>query len=323
MIDDEDDAGLDDEALIGDADLDEGDIGEGEEDGHREQGGDDGDQSKDEADAQQMGWKPLSEWKGDKSGWVDAKTFLDQVRPARLRDTLARTSKELAELKRQREAEKRDFEDRLARLDKMNAKALTRQKEQLLRQVKAAQRQAAEAGDVEAFDHYQEQEVAIAEHFAEDEKELAAPAKPQKEAQGQPDPTVAAWVERNPAVRFSGPKWQAAVAFFDEAAVENPNGSIEDHLAHVEARINEVWPGTVRGGKSKQNGNGAMNGQHKGDEQRGQRSPQTERSGRMAARPARAKGWTEIPASERSIMARHIKEGLYKDEAEAAKAYWS
>lgn len=321
MIDDEDDAGLDDEALIGDADLDEEGIDEAEEDGHREQGGDDGDRAKLETEARDLGWKPKKDWKGDQSNWVDADEFLNRLKPTNLRDTLDRTSKELAELKRQREAEKRDFEDRLARLDKVNAKALERQKKQLLGQVKAAQRQAAEAGDLEAFDHYQEQETKIAEHFAEDEKELAQPAKPQQ--QGQPDPTVAAWVERNPAVRFSGPKWQAAVAFFDEAAAENPEGTIADHLAHVEARINEVWPGTVRGGKAKQNGNGAMNGQHKGDEQRGQRSPQTERSGRMAARPARAKGWTEIPASERSIMARHIREGLYKDEAEAARAYWS
>jgi hypothetical protein len=322
MFDDEEDP-FSLEGLIGDADLDEG-IDEGEEDTREPEtdGGDD-EQAAAETQARALGWKPKSEWKGDQSGWVDAGEFLDQVKPARLRDTLHKTSKELAELKQQREAEKRDFEDRLARLDKVNAKALARQKEQLVRQVKAAQRQAAEAGDVEAFDHFQEQEAQIAEHFAEDEKELEQ-AAPQKQAatQGKPDPTVDAWVKKNPAIRFSGPKWQAAVAFFDEAEAENPGGTVADHLAHVEARLNEVWPGTVRG-KAKQNGNGAMNG-NKRDDDKGQRSPQTERSGRMAARTGpRGKGWTDIPAAERNIMARHIKEGLYENEAAAAKAYWS
>lgn len=323
MIDDEEDAGLDDEALIGDADLEEG-IDEGDEDTREpETNGGDDEQAAAETQARALGWKPKSEWKGDQSGWVDAGEFLDQVKPARLRDTLHKTSKELAELKQQREAEKRDFEDRLARLDKVSAKAMERQRTQLMAQLKAAQRQAAEAGDVEAFDHYQEQEAQAQQHFAKEDEELEqAPPQKKQPQQSKPDPTIDAWVKKNPAVRFSDPKWQAAIGFFSEAEAENPDGTIADHLAHVEARLNEVWPGTVRGAKAKQNGNGAMNG--KRDDDRGQRSPQTERSGRIAARTAsRGKGWTDIPAAERNIMARHIKEGLYENEAAAAKAYWS
>ncbi len=322
---------LDDEELETD---DDADLEAGEDDGDGDEGHDDrreetddvdgDDRGKDEAEARAAGWKPLSQWKGDKSGWVDAKEFLDQVKPARLRDTLHRTSKELAELKRQREAEKRDFEDRLTRLDKMNAKALERQKTQLLGQLKAAQRHAAEAGDMEAFDHYREQEQEVTERFTKEEEELAPKPAAQKQEVSL-DPTIKGWVDRNPAVRFSGPKWNAAVAFYSEAEAENPEGSTEDHLAHVEARLNEVWPGTVRAGKAKQNGNGRMNGQKNGGEGGGQRerSPQTERSGRMVTRAARAKGWAEIPREERAIMERHVKEGLYKDQAEAAKAYWS
>lgn len=321
---DEEELSLDDEALIGDADLDEGDTGEeGEESRQIEgDGGDDADRKTLESEARSLGWKPKSEWKGDQSGWVDADEFLDQVKPARLRDTLHRTSRELAELKRQREAEKRDFEDRLTRLDKLNAKSMERQRAQLLAQLKAAQRQAAEAGDMEAFDHYQQQEVQAQQHFAKEDDELEK-APPQRQQQDQPDPAIDAWVKSNPAVRFNGPKWQAAIAFYSEAEAENPGGSIADHLAHVEQRLNETWPGTIRGAKTKQNGNGGMSTREKGEDDQARRSPQTERSGRIATRQARAKGWTDIPAAERSIMKRHISEGLYKDEADAAKAYWS
>jgi hypothetical protein len=317
---------LDDEELddvdVDDADLEAGDEGDDGHEGRHEETDDvDGDdRGKDEAEARAAGWKPLSQWKGDKSGWVDAKEFLDQVKPARLRDTLHSTKKELAELKRQRETEKRDFEDRLARLDKMNAKALERQKTQLLGQLKAAQRHAAEAGDIEAFDHYREQEEQVNERFTKEEEELAPKAAPKQEV--TLDPGIKTWVDRNPAVRFSGPKWNAAVAFYSESEAENPEGSTEDHLAHVEARLNEVWPGTVRAGKSK-NGEGRMKAQKNGGEGGGNRSPQTERSGRMVTRAARAKGWAEIPREERAIMERHVNEGLYKDQAEAAKAYWS
>jgi hypothetical protein len=274
-----------------------------------------------EARAREQGWKPQSDWKGDRSNWVDADKYLDRLKPAKLREAHDRTARELAELKRERAAERRDFEDRLARLDKMGQKALARQREQLLSQTKAAQRAAAEAGDMEAFDHWQTREAELTEDLAKEAAELAPTQPRQKREAGEPDPTVKAWADANPAVVYDPVKWNAAVAFFSEAERELPDGTIADHLAHVEERLAQTWPGVVkRRGKPQ---NGRANGQQQDDDRRGQRAPQTESSGRIASRGARAKGWAEIPAEEKKIYKEYIADGLFKDEADAAKAHWS
>lgn len=304
----DDDARLEDDE-IADGGADEQATDEGEDEGRAEL----------EAKAREQGWKPIENWKGDRSQWVDAKEFVSRHKPAKLRETQDRQARELAELKREREAEKREYEDRITRLDRMTRKALERQRAQIINQTKAAQRAAAEAGDMEAFDAWQDREQQVAADLAKEEAELA-PA-PQKQQTQQPDPTVAAWVKENPAIAFDPVKWNAAVAFFEEATRDLPDGTIADHLAHVEDRIRQTWPGVIKGAKRAQNGNGRANDHD--DEPRGQRAPQTERSGRIAARPARGKGWTDIPAEERKIYKGYIKEGLFKDEAEAAKAHWS
>lgn len=269
-----------------------------------------------EAEARKHGWKPETGWKGDKSNWVDAGRYLERLKPASLHDRLDRTSKELAELKRQREQERRDFEDRLARLDKVGQKALERQRQQLLGQAKANQRAAAEAGDMEAYDAWQEQEARIASDLAKEEQELA-PAPRQKQEAGAPDPTVKSWVDANPAIAYDPVKWNAAVAFFSEAERELPNGTIAEHLEHVERRIAQTWPNAVKRKAAKANGHDEAEERPRG------RAPQTERSGRIASPGVRAKGWAEIPAEEKRIYKEYIAEGLFKDEADAAKAHWS
>lgn len=271
-----------------------------------------------EAEARKLGWKPRDDWKGDTSGWVDADEYLDRLSPVKLRETIDRQSAELERLKRERTQEHTKFQARLDRMDKMSQAAMQRQREQLMGQVKAAQRQAAEAGDMEAFDYYQEQEREVAERFAKDEQEFAAPA--QTKQQDAPDPTIEQWAKANPAIVYNPAKWQAAIAFFSEAETENPNGTIADHLAHVEDRINQTWPDTVRKRSSSSQANGKQ--QRNGSGERQPRTPQIEGGARQASGAKRAKGWTDIPGEERSILDRHIKEGLYKDRTDAASTYW-
>jgi hypothetical protein len=298
-----DDARLDGEASVEDAAADGGE-GEGQDEARTEL----------EAEARKQGWKPLEEFKGGRERWTDADEYLKRGDPRQLRTALDDQKRELAKLKSEREAEKRDFEDRLGRLDKMSQTALERQRRQLLGQAKANQRAAAEAGDMEAFDHWQDQEAAIAEDLDKEAKAFA-PAKQQREAQDVPDPTIAGWVDSNPAIRYDPVKWNAAVAFFSEATRDLPDGTIDDHLAHVEQRLAQTWPGAVK----RRGGNGHAPTQ----ERRTSRAPQTESSGRMAARAPRGKGWSDIPAEEKAIYKDYIKDGLFKDEADAAKAHWS
>ena len=82
-----------------------------------------------------------------------------------------------------------------------------------------------------------------------------------------------------------------------------------------EERLITTWPNTVRGRQRPTNGQANDNPPRN--------TPQPERSGRIAARGARAKGWSDIPSEERKVLERHISENLYTDKADAAKAYWS
>lgn len=293
---------------------------EGQDDDARpdDAGGDDGDQDgareQIEARARELGWKPKTDWKGDQSRWTDAEVFLERTRPAKLRESVDDLARENRELKRQREAEKADFEARMTRLDKVTQIALKRQRETLLANVKAAQRQAVEAADTEAFDELVQYETRVTKDFDKEEQELA-PAPAPRQQQAQVNPTIKSWTDSNPALVHDPVKWNAAVAFFSEAERENPEGDIADHLAHVEARVNEVWPGTVRG-RGKANGKDPGGG--------GPRGPRVEAGGRIATRPgARQEGWADIPPAERRLYEDYIKEGLFKDKAAAAKAHWS
>ncbi len=291
-------------------------------DGAADEGGQDEGREQVEAQARELGWKPKTDWKGDQTRWTDAGEFLERTKPAKLREALDGIAAKNRDLERQRAEDKRQFDERIARLDKVTQTALKRQREQLLANVKAAQRQAVETGDVEAFDQLAAHERRVAEDFDKEERELA-PAAPAQKAAPQVDQTVVAWTESNPAIRHDPVKWNAAVAFFSEAERDNPEGSIADHLAHVESRLDGVWPGSVRAKKA----NGTANGKEP------QRGPQVEGGARSAAKTGmRQKGWTDIPSDERRIIEGHISEGLYRDDpkdtiekqrATAAKAYWS
>lgn len=273
-----------------------------------------------EAQAREQGWRPVEEWRGDKSRWMDAEKFIERTKPAKIRESVDELARENRELKRERAAERAEFEARAARLEKVTQIALKRQREQTLANVKAAKRQAVDVGDIDAYDQLEAHEGKVVAEFATEDKDLAPVQPAQRQQPNAPDPTIHGWVSANAAVRYNDAKWTAAQAFFTESEQLNPEASVEDHLAHVETRINEVWPGTVLKPirpNGKANGNGHA-------EQPRQRGPQLEGGTRMAARGGvRQKGFADIPAEERRIYKDYIKEGLFKDEADAAKAHWS
>lgn len=100
-----------------------------------------------EAKARELGWKPEEEWVGDKSGWVDAETFVQrrerQIAAADhvAQDQIKRLEKELAETR----ATIKDFSDWRTTVER-------RAYERATRDIEAQMRAAVKAGDVPAFD---------------------------------------------------------------------------------------------------------------------------------------------------------------------------
>lgn len=96
-----------------------------------------------EADARAMGWSPKAEFKGDKSHWIDAKSFVE--RGEQVMPILKAQNKAL--LKRMSSMEKT-----MRQAQEFFSKSEQRGYERAMAEIKAKQRQAVELGDTDAFD---------------------------------------------------------------------------------------------------------------------------------------------------------------------------
>lgn len=134
-----------------------------------------------EAEASKMGWRPEDKFKGDKSRWVDAKTFYErgqEVLPI-VKQELRKTREELAEV---RKAAQEFY--------KLTEEAAARKEKEWQGKYEQAIRDKADAinkGDGEA---------AVEAEARQKELEADRPAPPKKEAP-KPHPAFAAWQSQN------------------------------------------------------------------------------------------------------------------------------
>lgn len=167
------------------------------------------------AEAKRLGWKAPDEWKGEppRNGFMTAEDYLERFR---------NTPKEVETLKAERERERREFDERLARIEAANAKALERQRAQL----KAQLRSHVETGDVEGFERVQ----------GELENLRPEPAKPAQSVPRETQEWQAAnpWFTENPAMRVR------AMALADEAM--KAGEAVPGQLAYVDWKIRQEFP---------------------------------------------------------------------------------
>lgn len=295
--------------------------------GDQKQEMNDSSRAEEEDKARAKGWAPREEWTGSPDGWVDADEYLRRGDPQYLRRQVDDTNRALKRLIRERQTERQSFNERLERLDRMNSMALKRQREQLLVEAERVKRQAALEGDIESYDQIAREQRQIEEHYAKEEADLMPRQAPQSDSQRSADgseninPDINRWIQSNPAIWFNPEKRSAAIAFYSEAENELVGAGEIEKLRFVTERLAEAYGDNAA----------RMPGQRR---QPQTHAPQPEGGSRMArSSEPRGKTWNGIPAEERTILARHIKEGLYdepdekhdpvKAQARAAKAYWS
>lgn len=247
-----------------------------------------------EAEARRQGWVPREEYRGDPADWTDADEYIRMGDPKYLRKALKDTRKGLSKLEKQLQAKDAEFAERLDRFERMS-KA---QRAKLYSDIEAARRQAVAEGDTDRYDELNRAEAQLYE-----QEQAAAKPAPKKADQPEVHPEVEAWVQANPWFLKDKVLNRAAAAINDQIAEDEPDLSIAESLERTRAEIIRRFPEKF-GRKLPVRGVTAVEG--------GQRMP--------AARGG--KGWNDIPPDDRKIIARHIEEGLYKDQADAAKAYW-
>jgi hypothetical protein len=248
-----------------------------------------------ETEARKQGWVPLDEFEGNHEDWTPADQFVKLGSPREMRRELKKTWKALEAEKAARQAERAEFAQRMDRFERMN-KA---QRAKLYADIEAARVKAVEEGDTERYKELNRQEAQLVQQ----EEEAPPPAKKQPDV----DPTVEKWVNANPWFQ----KDRTLNAFANSVHLElldsEPGLDIEENLAKVREECVKRFP--EKFGKKASNGSAP-------------RQASVESGGRIPAAKA-GKGWHEIEPDDRKILKRHIEEGLYKDQAEAAKAYWS
>lgn len=246
--------------------------------------GDGGDLGTVEDRAARMGWKPADNFRGDKSRWVDAATFVKQgeeslpILRERLK-TLERTNVQLAaDTKAVRE---------------MNDKVYQRALEQARKETKAEIERATEAGDPKAA-------VAASERLAETERQAA-----EHKAASRADPEFDNWTSQNAWYQDQELRTEAEVeAFRLRKKGEKSEGTafLDKVKDAVKARFPEKF-----GNPRRAAGDGGVERPGGGGE---------------SASAGSKKSWDKMPREAKDAGERFIKRKWFKDREAYAKAYW-
>jgi hypothetical protein len=253
-----------------------------------------------EATAREQGWTPKEQFRGDPNDWIDADEYVKRGDPRYLRKQLGQTERQLRKLETQRTADQAAFEQRLTKMETLNKV----QRRKMYGEIEAARRAAVEVGDTAEYDRQNEMEQQL--YQAEQEAGKAtAKEEPQPKA-SKPHPDVEKWVSENPWFTKNKMLGRAAEGIHEQLMEDEPGLTIAENLAKTRAEVIKRFPEKFsKTPAGKTNGHSAVE------------------SGQRAAQAPKGKAFTDIPAEERSVIEAHIKEGLYKDKADAAKAYWS
>jgi hypothetical protein len=165
------------------------------------------------------GWRPLEEFSGPEENWKTAKEFA--------RD--GEWIQKINSLKHEMDNQKQEFNSRLENTNKLHE--ARRQAE--IKQLKEQQRAAVDMSDTDAFDNAQKQ-------IDELEKQ---PVTSEQEGQPQKDPAIVAWEAKNPWIMDANDERSSvAMGVWNTYLNQNQNATISQALAHVDERMNSLYP---------------------------------------------------------------------------------
>jgi len=240
-----------------------------------------------EAVARARGWVPKDQYRGKPEDWQDANSFLD--RNSSLKKDVETLQERLA---RQEE----EYQERLRRIERTSERIIQNDRERLITELETAKRQAAELGDMEAYDKAREQESEYYRRIAQEAREAEQEhTSRQRQPANQPEiwEETQAWIRQNSWFNESPSMRQIALGFYEEALEGMPGRKDEQRrLAFVEKQMARVYP-----------------------QKFGERSSSAVEGGRrpmMASAP-------KLSADEEAACKRFIAKGLIKDRAEYIK----
>lgn len=262
-----------------------------------------------EARARAMGWAPKEEFRGPADKFVDAKTFVERAENETpiLKENLRRLTDKITGL----EARDREWRDTIRRVEASAQIALDRQRDQLVANYEAAKRNAVQNMDTASYDQLardqqaalQQFDKTIVEHIPQQPQQRQMPADQQSAVDAFRREN--AWFDIDPALNM------AAQAIHIDLQRQKPGLSLSDNLREVGAEVRKRFPekfGIQQSApQQRQISQSAVEG--------GERVP-------VNSQPRR-KGAGDLPTEARKAAESFIKQGLFKDMADYANAYWS
>lgn len=181
--------------------------------------------------AKEMGWRPIEDFKGDKSLFIDAETFVK--RGEEFVPFLKASNRKMEKALEASRAEMADLKKTLDTVSSQLPKLAQREYARALADLEARQSTAAENGDVEGVKEATKAIVAL-EKDAADGKKAPAPAGAITDEQFE------AWTEENTWFKTDAAMRGAAIAIADELAAQKVTGKAQ--LAEVAKRIKAEFP---------------------------------------------------------------------------------
>ena len=214
-----------------------------------------------EVKARDMGWQPRDKWKGEPDKWKPADEFV-----RRGEEVLPFVQKENRELKAKLASLEKNTATTIARIERMSALGLQKQREQLAANWEAEKDRRVELGDTKGYKAVDAAQKAALRAFD-------AEAAPAADVADIPDKEVIeAWTKANPWFTKSPMLRGAADEVFDELSAEMPGASMEERLAETRARVASQFPdkfGVKKGNGASRvegsNGRGANGGDPGGE----------------------------------------------------------
>lgn len=248
----------------------------------------------DEERAARMGWSPKEQWRGAPEKWVDAKTFVERANPAILLERMDKIAKE--------------HEATIARLEKMNQRALEKQTKDYEERIASLKKQR----DREVIQVAKDSGAEVAEEHAENWDKYIAAQKPPAPEPTQPQarpPEAEAWVQKRPQYN-SDPVFQsAAYNMMGQIHQEMADKPLSAQMEELDRRLAATgrFPDIYAPPTSKPTANGAPPPESRSmDGVRISGKKSTNYAGRMNA-------------AERAQAKRFVAQGLFKNEEEYAK----
>lgn len=203
--------------------------------------------------AREGGWAPRNEWRGNPDIWIDAPEFVRRGETyvpfvkKQLRETegeLRRTREEVATLRNTVEDQNRTLRELVDMAKTANQQGYDR----ALRDLKAQQRAAAEAGDLVKHDQVTEQLDAMQEARAAAKPADVPPARrdpdpaPQPRAQAKIDPAVQAFVDENPWYNSDRVLNAAMLEEHERLLAESPAMALGENLRRAKEAVMAQFP---------------------------------------------------------------------------------